>query len=306
MCLHPRIMKNKKYLPNKKNNYKPPKITDERVKYVAVGCGNCIECMNQRKRNWQIRLHEEIKNDNTGKFVTLTFSEESITELTKAAKTTEANQIATLAVRRFLERWRKKHKKSVKHWLVTELGHKGTERIHLHGIIFTEKTEDIKTIWRYGNIWIGDYVNGKTINYIVKYMTKQDKTHKDFKGKVLCSKGLGRKYTKRTDAKNNKYKEKNTNQNYRLPNGAKVPLPTYYRNKIYTEDEREKLWIELLEKEERYVLGQRIDVSTIKGEKEYEQALKWAQSKNKRLGYGGIKRDIKKYNARINLLKKKK
>ena len=39
--------------------------------------------------------------------------------------------IATLAVRRFLERWRKKYKKSVKHWFVTELGGKFTERIHL-------------------------------------------------------------------------------------------------------------------------------------------------------------------------------
>ena len=41
------MIKNPKYLPNKKNNNNPPEITDERVKYVPIGCGNCIECRNQ-------------------------------------------------------------------------------------------------------------------------------------------------------------------------------------------------------------------------------------------------------------------
>ena len=31
---------------------------------------------------------------------------------------------------------------------------------------------------------------------------------------------------------------------YRLPNGVELPLPEYYRKKIYSEEEREKLWIE--------------------------------------------------------------
>ena len=144
---------------------------------MPIGCGKCIECMKQKKRNWQVRLLEEIKHDKSGKFVTLTFSEEALECLNKdvVIKTMDSiieNEMATLAVRRFLERWRKKHKKSVKHWLITELGHNGTERIHLHGIIFTNEIEDIKNIWKYGHIWIGEYVNEKTINYIVKYCNK--------------------------------------------------------------------------------------------------------------------------------------
>ena len=126
MCLYPKMIKNPKYLPNKKNNNNPPEITDKRVRYVPIGCGNCIECRKQKKREWQIRMNEEIKHDRTGKVITLTsYGIE--------------NQIATLATRRFLERWRKKYKKSVKHWLITELGHEGTENIHLHGIIWTNK-----------------------------------------------------------------------------------------------------------------------------------------------------------------------
>ena len=37
-------------------------------------------------------------------------------------------------------------------------------------------------------------------------MTKIDEQHKDFVGKVLCSKGIGKGYTKRTDANKHKYK----------------------------------------------------------------------------------------------------
>ena len=33
----------------------------------------------------------------------------------------------------------KNKQKSVRHWLITELGHNGTENIHLHGIIWTNK-----------------------------------------------------------------------------------------------------------------------------------------------------------------------
>ena len=107
-------------------------------------------------------------HDNTGQFITLTFSNEELEKLINETGIQESNAVATLAVRRFLERRRKKYKESVKHWFVTELGHNGTERIHLHGILFTKETkETIESIWKYGNIWVGTFVNTKTINYII-------------------------------------------------------------------------------------------------------------------------------------------
>ena len=86
MCLYPRFMKNPKYKPNKKNGRKPPAITDKRVEYVPIGCGKCIECLKQKARGWQIRMLEEIKNDHTGKFVTLSFSNESFIKLASEVK----------------------------------------------------------------------------------------------------------------------------------------------------------------------------------------------------------------------------
>ena len=53
---------------------------------------------------------------------------------------------------------------------------------------------------------------------------------------------------KRSDWENAKYKENSeTKETYINSQGFKMALPMYYRNKIYTEEEREKLWIEKLD-----------------------------------------------------------
>ena len=171
-----------------------------------------MECMKKKAREWQVRLSEEIKERADGRFITLTFNNESYKKIKEEMKEeyelftkgNEENVIAKRAVRLFLERWRKKYKKSVRHWFVTELGEKN-DRLHLHGIIFTEKSEEeIKERWGYGNIWIGKFVNRKTINYITKYMTKLDEKHKEYKAIILTSAGIGSRYAKSEDAKKRK------------------------------------------------------------------------------------------------------
>jgi len=312
MCLYPKLIKNRKYISNKKNGGIIPPITDIRVVMVPVGCGKCMECKKQKARNWQVRLQEEIRHNTNGKFVTLTFSNESIKELTKEIKGIQGydldNEIATLATRRFLERWRKKYKKSVKHWLVTELGGNGTENIHMHGIIWTnESSKTIEKIWKYGYTWVGDnnnggYVSEKTINYVVKYVNKTDQKHKEYNSKILTSAGIGKNYITRLDAKLNKYKEENTKETYTTKQGVKLALPIYYRNQIYTEEEKEKLWLIKLDKEIRYVCGEKVDIS--KGEEDYYKKLEYYRKKNKTLGYGDDSKNwqLKRYeNERRNL-----
>ncbi|AXH75581.1 MAG: replication initiator protein [Microviridae sp.] len=317
MCLYPRIHRNRKYEKNAKNGGNIPTVQDSRTLHVPAGCGNCIECRKQYARNWQVRLMEDIKENKNGKFIALTFSNQAIKELSEGSivridkKTKEKvtipiselegyekdNAIAKLAVRRFLERWRKTYKKSVRHWLVTELGHKGTENIHLHGIIWTDESMDaVEKHWKYGFIWKGhkrlgkliNYVSEATVNYIVKYIHKVDFQHKTYKAKVLTSAGIGSNYTNTINSKANKYKEEKTDETYRTRSGHKIALPIYWRNKIYSEEERERLWIEKLDKQERWVRGVKIDIS--KSEKGYYNALETAREENIRLGYGSDKK----------------
>lgn len=304
MCLYPQLIKNRKYTKTKKNKGNIPMITDERTRYVPIGCGKCIECTKKKARDWQVRLSEEIRNDSSATFVTLTFSDESYTKLNnnKIHKELQDNEIATKAIRLFLERWRKSYKKSPKHWLITELGHNNTERIHIHGLIFGNQNA-IEKHWQYGYVYLGQYVNEKTINYIVKYITKIDLDHKWFSGKIHCSPGIGKNYLNRYDSLKNHYKSENTNELYSTRTALKLPLPIYYRNKIYSENEREQLWINKLNKEERYILGKKIDVSTPEGEKQYEITLKSARKLNKELGYGSISWDAERYKKNLKKIK---
>ena len=107
MCLFTRYMINKRYVPTKKNGYNPPDLEDERMKYIPIKCGQCIECRKSIAENWRIRLIEEIKKDKKGRFITLTFKEEELEKLEKELETTDANKIATVAIRRFRWNWRK-------------------------------------------------------------------------------------------------------------------------------------------------------------------------------------------------------
>ena len=77
----------------------------------------------------------------------------------------------------------------------------------------------------------------------------------------MCSPAIGKGYTDRSDIDKNKFKGEETNETYTLRDGRKIALPIYYRNKIYTEEEKEKLWLIKLDKGERWICGERIDIS---------------------------------------------
>ena len=279
MCLYPKRYINKKYTVTEKNGGCVPlppvigkdqwgeDIYDERVLYINIPCGQCIECRKTKARQWQVRLFEELKSNNYYPyFITLTFSPEQLGTLMRETGQKESNALAGIAVRRSLERWRKDHKKSLRHWYITELGHEGTERIHLHGIIFSDipleftksKQENFYhwKYWKYGLVYVGKYVNAKTINYVVKYMTKIDNDHKGFIGQILCSPGIGKNFMEKFGIQEtHKYRPRATNDFYRLPNGGKVKLPTYYKNKLLNEEQRELVWREFMDMDKTTIAG---------------------------------------------------
>ena len=106
----------------KKNQGNVPECKDERLRYVPTKCGKCIECRKEKARNWRIRLAEELKNNPDALFITLTFNEDNYQklawELFKKNKEnlnyTEQNEMCKTAIRRWLERIRKKTGKSIR------------------------------------------------------------------------------------------------------------------------------------------------------------------------------------------------
>lgn len=326
MCLFIRQIPNPRYKSNKKNGGIIPAVIDDRVLTVPIPCGNCEVCRKKKAREWQIRLQQDIKDYSNGQFVTLTFSNEAYTTLyniveheyrhsqdTFFTQYSIDNAIAKLAVRRFLERWRKKYKKSIRHWLVTELGHKGSENIHLHGILYTEHWQDIKAIWQYGYVWDGytklgkriNYVTEQTVNYMTKYVNKIDKKHQLYKSIILCTAGIGSGYTKTTEAKKHIFNFEKTDETFRTNTGHKMALPKYWKNKLFTDEERELLWIQKLNLPYKYINKERIYNNT--GDQEYLTLLKWHRQRNTERGYGGYKINWKRamYEKETRIIKQR-
>lgn len=324
MCLYPKKITNRKYTVNDKNGGNVPlpplvgydengiEIYDERVLTVNVGCGRCQECCNQRAMQWQVRLSEEIKDWKYMYFVTFTFSPKGLREVCfrNGLSIDKVNAAATYALRKSLELYRKYNKKSYRHFFVTELGHEGTERIHMHGILFMDTEQDFEIIerkkdgnmcrwkyWRYGNIFVGDYVNQASVNYMVKYMQKIDTDHKNYVGIILASPGIGRRFIDHLKEAGKtgtyKYRPKHTKDYYRLNNGCKVKLPKYFSNKFLNEDERELKWREFMD----------ADKTTIKGNTYFHKETdnytigriyEKAQEINKQAGFGDDSKEWKK------------
>lgn len=299
MCLYNKLYINKKYLPNKKNNGIVPLCPDQRVKYVPVCCGKCMECRRKKSNEWKVRLTEDLKVNKDATYVTLTIDNENyykyLDKLDIETETYEAqNQLAAKLIRLFLERHRRKYRKALRHFFITELGQTNTERLHIHGIIFRtpEQTEIIlNDLWTFGYPVIGrpgkkHYCNNKTVSYLVKYITKSDPKHKSYTPKLFVSPGIGKNYIYSYNYNKNKFKGVNgvdTKEYYIAENGSKLPLPIYYRNYLYSEEEREQLWINLLNKEERYVMGEKIDIS--KNEELYYSTLEYYRTINSESGY---------------------
>lgn len=323
MCLYPKKIINKKYQPNKKNGGVVPtlpiigtdeygyEIYDERILYVEVPCGRCKECCEAKAREWQCRLTEEIKDWKYMYFVTFTFSPEALREILFKHNIPECNAAAAYALRHSLELYRKYNKKSYRHWFVTELGHENTERIHMHGILFFNEKQDFEVIerntqnngamckwkyWKYGHIFVGDWVNQQSVNYIVKYMNKIDNDHKTFVGQVLASPGIGRNYIEKlkiTGETSYTYRPRETKDYYRLNNGSRIKMPKYYAKKLWNEEERELKWREFLDTGKIMLAGntyheKEIDIATAGKITDKEREI------NKFLDYGDDTKEWRK------------
>lgn len=172
----------------------------------------------------------------------------------------------------------------------------------MHGIIWEDQRyklrgnllDEVEEIWGYG--WVGkgkwnfntnkweNYVNARTANYFTKYVNKIDEQHKEYRQIILTSAGIGKSYIESIKAKDNIYKGEKTNQSYNIDTGGVLPLAEYFRRKMYSDEEREKLTSAYLDKNIIYIAGKeyRADI----GDDKINLMMKAEQAKNARMGYG--------------------
>ena len=146
-------------------------------------------------------------------------------------------------VQLFMKRLRKLSTEKIKYYLCGEYG--GTSnRPHYHIILFNAEVKNIEAAWQRGNTHYGE-VSGASIGYTLKYMSKVSRIpmHKNDDRQPefsLMSKGLGQNYL--TENMQGWHKADLLNRVHMvLPDGKKVAMPRYYKDKLYTENERARI-----------------------------------------------------------------
>lgn len=201
-----------------------------------VPCGKCIDCKKARVNSWYVRLLEEKKQSTSAHFITLTYDDETIPYSDSFIPTLDYGDF-----QRMIKRVRKNYrtKKPIKYFAVGEYGSK-TDRPHYHVIIFNaENPENITNEWqKYGFAHVGN-VSDSSIYYTLKYCLKNidDETKQlDRKPeKALISKKLGLSYL---TPQMIKYFKDDNSRSVTLQGNKKVALPRYYRDKIYSNEEK--------------------------------------------------------------------
>ena len=74
-------------------------------------------------------------------------------------------------------------------------------------------------------------------------MFKEDVNHPWFTGRVFTSAGIGRGYVFGNRIRH-RFRGKETDDRYQASNGQMIAMPRYYKNKLYSDEEREIMGIQ--------------------------------------------------------------
>ncbi len=228
-----------------------------------VPCGKCYKCLGRRRNAWSFRLYHEMLISETASFVTLTYGADEKRGFGEEPPTS-FNGIYSLDKKHFqdfIKRLRIQNQKAytrngkpgecppLRYYAVGEYGTNHL-RPHYHLILLNlenhlrERSFGVaKDIWKKGNVDIAD-CNIATINYVVGYLMKgvwQPQTDDDDRLPEfsLMSKKLGSNYL--TDEIYHYHLDRmETSVDH--PSGFRIPLPRYYRDQIFSVEEKAELY----------------------------------------------------------------
>lgn len=232
---------------------------------MKVPCGYCPACLSNKRNEWSIRLNEEMRISESAYFLTLTYDDDHIKykhkqgqktytfiQLMKLAKKESIAGVDIETLDKFdlqnfnkrLRKFQSEHTETkIRFYAVGEYGTE-TQRPHYHGIYFNlSKTtaENIEKIWKNGQI-MAVVATPASIHYVTKYVINKTSQEYEKQGKhppfalMSRNKGIGYNYVKRT-----KDYHKQTQNAFHTNGDITTNLPKYYKDKIFTEEEKKKI-----------------------------------------------------------------
>lgn len=250
-----------------------------------VPCGKCFECRKRFASNWSFRLMQEYKVSSSGQFITLTYDTKHV-----PISPNGFMELRKRDLQLFFKRLRKAHLRGIKgnmggsdtvsygrikYYAVGEYGGK-TRRPHYHIILFNSRVELIQKAWDKGDVHYGSLTEasvGYTLKYVCKPKWKRDHKNDDRESEFsLMSKGLGLNYLTENMIKWH-LDDLEKRQYVNLPDGKKASLPRYYRDKIYSDDQKSIL-LEANVKRNCEEVSKMLDKQTLKDDWNYREYKK--------------------------------
>lgn len=223
------------------------------IQEMLVPCGHCQVCRTNKMSDWIVRITHETQIHICNYFLTLTYSDDNL-----PLNDNGDSLIVKYDLQLFFKRLRKRNK--CRYFAVGEYGTK-YGRAHYHAIIFAKKPiqyETFQQAWGKGFIHLGN-VTPKSIQYVAKYILKKSGSDKDRPPPfALMSRrpGLGWHYAEAFDSR--------LERNYIHLNGYKKRLPRFYKDKIYTKTQKERMREKTQQDVER-LYNQTLEVLRLKG-----------------------------------------
>jgi len=195
---------------------------------MHLPCGKCYECRARRVSGWSHRLNIEAQHSESCHWITLTYADP------------EPPSVSKRDIQLFFKALRKTTKNKIKYYAVAEYGTQ-TQRPHYHIILFNSDEISINGSWKQGHVYFGK-VELASIGYALKYLTKEDPHEHTGREKpfTLMSKGLGKSYLTPQMIKYHKADMVNRFC-IKLKDGKTIPMPRYYKDKIYTKSQRKAI-----------------------------------------------------------------
>lgn len=216
--------------------------------WMIVPCGKCPGCLIDKRNEWTSRIECEVHSNLFTYFFTLTYDEIHEPWVFDETSGCSFPSVSKRDVQLFLKRLRKRFDSvfgyRFRYVLVSEYGPK-SYRPHYHGLLFTDfgdcrRVEDaIARCWRKGRIDASLYTGGASA-YCSKYLFKrQPDGISAFTPSFLLSSRrppIGLSYfTPRMV----EYFRKQLTTKYRDINGVERSLPRIFRDKFFSEEEKE-------------------------------------------------------------------
>lgn len=232
--------------------YTPFMVRDANKNIVPVPCGKCEACIKRRVSGWSFRLMQEDRYSTSSYFITLTYDRKHcpISKNRFMSLRPEHLQLFFKRLRTNTGRYYSRISAAtmgrsrvsnlpIKYYSVGEYGTKGG-RPHYHLILFNAELSQVSPAWMMGDVHYGQ-VSGASVGYTLKYLSKSwrpqhrnDDREPQFS---RMSQGLGRSYL---SPKIKQWHKDDITERMclTLPDGRKLAMPRYYKDKIYSSEER--------------------------------------------------------------------